>query len=459
MGAPIVHGIHGVLWGLDAFYRTEEANSPLGIDVNFLEPIYVGESATVTLCRRSDSEARLNIHAGGALATTIILKFGAARKYPPVVSIGPAENAPWPRIPVERDLQDMEGQSGAPAIGVRLDDVASAFPALCRAIPARRVASMIALSPLVGMISPGLHSLLKSYLLAFSEDHGEDVLRFATLDVNRRFRLVRMAVSAPGIAGECVAYARMPPVRQPSFVEIAARVSKSAYRGTRALVIGGSRGLGEVTAKACAAGGADVLITYVLGKGDAERVVEEIANAGGLAAARPFDIRGDVSAQLSNLGFAPTHIYYFPFCSRLNRHGSLSSTDLLAEYMRYYADGFFSTCQFLLGQAAGAEVRIFYPSTLSVVSPARGLAELAMAKAAGETLCRYMNQYLPSAHVLCHRLPRVLTDQTATVSPAESSSILEVMLPIVHEIQAPGCPVDGLELASAAQLSAAQDYV
>jgi hypothetical protein len=42
----------------------------------------------------------------------------------------------------------------------------------------------------------------------------------------------------------------------------------------RALVIGGSRGLGELTAKILMVGGADVTITYALG-GDVERVADE----------------------------------------------------------------------------------------------------------------------------------------------------------------------------------------
>ena len=41
------------------------------------------------------------------------------------------------------------------------------------------------------------------------------------------------------------------------------------FANVRALVIGGSRGLGEITAKIIAAGGGDVWITYRRGKEDA----------------------------------------------------------------------------------------------------------------------------------------------------------------------------------------------
>src|SRR5207342_2978126 len=87
-------------------------------------------------------------------------------------------------------------------------------------------------------------------------------------DVDERFRIVRLNVSGPGIAGEIAAFGRMPPTEQPTIQEIAALVPTDAYAGATVLVVGGSRGLGEVTAKACAAGGAHILITYAVGRAE-----------------------------------------------------------------------------------------------------------------------------------------------------------------------------------------------
>jgi acyl dehydratase len=437
MGAPIVHGIHGALWALEALCGSE-AISPLGLGGNFLEPIYVGEPATVTLVRRAEGEARLNIVAGGTVATSITVRLGPKGAPVSTPSAEGALPSVWPRIPIELNLEQMQGRAGSIALPRPPDDLATLFPNLCRALSPRRVAGMISLSPLVGMVSPGLHSLLKSFALDFVE--GSDALRYTTVDVNKRFRLVRMAVVGPGIAGECLAYARVPPVRQPAIAEIATAMAQDAFEDARVLVVGGSRGLGEVVAKACAAGGADVLITYAIGKGDGERVVEEIAAFGGRAAARLFDINGDIPAQLSDLALAPTHVYYFPSCPTLKRHGPLFSADLSAQYERFYVHGFLATVQALLAQTGGGGLRVFYPSTLVIDQPTRGSAEFAMAKAAGEALCRQMNQYLPGADVVCQRLPRLLTDQTATVSPAEASPVLDIMLPIVREMQAKRVP-------------------
>ena len=54
---------------------------------------------------------------------------------------------------------------------------------------------------------------------------------------------------------------------------------------------------------------------------------------------------------------------------------------------------------------------------------------------AGEILAKYLNEFMTNIRVISRRLPRILTDQTATVGVASADNALDVMLPIVYEVQ------------------------
>ena len=62
---------------------------------------------------------------------------------------------------------------------------------------------------------------------------------------------------------------------------------RTSSKNQLALIIGGSKSLGEVTAKILASGSADVKLTYFKGVKDAKKVVNEISNQGLLANALP----------------------------------------------------------------------------------------------------------------------------------------------------------------------------
>ena len=78
---------------------------------------------------------------------------------------------------------------------------------------------------------------------------------------------------------------------------------------------------------------------------------------------------------------------------------------------------------------------MFYPSTVAIDEGVSTTAEYAMAKMAGEILAKYLNEFMTNIHVVSRRLPRILTDQTATVGVASADNALDVMLPIVYEVQ------------------------
>ncbi len=214
---------------------------------------------------------------------------------------------------------------------------------------------------------------------------------------------------------------------------VTARVAGTPFAGQRALVIGGSRGLGEVVAKIVAAGGGHPVISFREGRQEAERVAAEIRQAAGACDVISYDALRPADEQLAGVG-AVDSCYYFATAKIFQRKSALFEPDKFRIFLNYYVDGFFALCSALAQQNTG-KVTIFYPSTTAPDAPTAGIVEYAMAKAAGETLVDQLNMFLPSVHVISQRLPRIATDQTATVGVASARNALDVLLPIVHEVQ------------------------
>jgi NAD(P)-dependent dehydrogenase (short-subunit alcohol dehydrogenase family) len=294
------------------------------------------------------------------------------------------------------------------------------------------------------MACPGLHSLFTG--LDLNRDpasDGESTLRYAVSKADPRFRALQIDAVGCGIAGRIEAFARHAPPRQPDMAAVSARVRASAFDGRHALVIGASRGLGEVTAKIIGAGGGHVLLTYRDGKLEAERVAADIRNAGGSCEVLRYDALAPASDQLANIG-AIDSCYYFATSRIFERKlAGTFSPQRLRRHLSYTTDAFHALCSQLSAKASGktsSRIGIFYPSTVAIDTEASGIAEYAMAKAAGETLAKYLNASLPHVQIVSHRLPRILTDQTATVGAAIAHDPLDVLLPIVYEIEQIGRP-------------------
>jgi hypothetical protein len=248
-----------------------------------------------------------------------------------------------------------------------------------------------------------------------------------------RFRLVRLAIEGGGLVGSIKAVARMPPAPQATSSKLAYAVEPREFAGTTALVIGGSRGLGEVTAKLLAAGGARVVITYRVGKAEAEEVARDIRAAGGMCETLAYDAGQPPDAQLITLSGAPTHAYYFATPLIFRAQSALFARARLDAFLDVYVDGFLRLALAL--RVRRSDVSLLYPSSAYVVERPRGMLEYAMAKAAGETLCSEMNLAWAPLHVTVARLPRLPTDQTASVVEAELPSPVVSLLPAVREAQ------------------------
>jgi len=247
-----------------------------------------------------------------------------------------------------------------------------------------------------------------------------------------------MEVLGAGLSGTVSSFVRWPPVETPSMTEIAVVIRQDEFAGSTVLVVGGSRGLGAVTAKMLASGGARVIITYARGRADAERLSDEVNTACGedVCHSLQLDARADIASQLAALSENVTHLYYFATPQIYRQKSEVYVASIYRDLHRIYIDAFAETCRFLLSRGMSSELSVFYPSSVFAEERPVGMTEYSMAKLAAETLCADLARDTPGLRILVHRLPRVLTDQTASVTPTEIANPMEIMLPIVRNVQA-----------------------
>ncbi len=289
-GAPVVHGIHTLLWLLDNISAHHpEIETVAAVRVRFYKTVYVGDRVEGRIVRFTTTSLLAQACVEGVEVVSVWLGLGALA---PATSQLSMDQLPTllarQSVPADLRLDQMENRSGRVSFLTGLSEMERAFPSAARLLGLSRIAAIGCSTYLVGMVVPGLHSVYGGLDLRFAADATPaNELQFAATTVDSRFRRVQLKIKGPGLAGSVVTFARVPPVSQPSMAAIAEHVGGGEFDKSTALIVGGSRGLGELTAKLIAAGGGKVIITFAIGKVDAEKVAAEINNWVGSAMLLP----------------------------------------------------------------------------------------------------------------------------------------------------------------------------
>jgi hypothetical protein len=410
-GEQTMHGVLGTLWALDCALAGDGGPIALRrLKTTFKRAVRAGEPVD---CETTDAAAgtptKALVAAGGRVHFEVEVAWAHAS----------AAGDELPKTGAsltcrELNLEQAATQSGTLPLYVDVAALARLVPHVARRLPPRQLAFILATTRLVGMECPGLHSLYAGLDLQLEGLERDSALRWQVSAADRRHSRLLLDVTSGGMRGQLVVFMRPPPVRQLGMDEAAQLVRAGEFAGQRVLVVGGSRGLGEVSAKLVAAGGGDVLLTYHTGQADAARVVDEIRATGATATAAALDVLHPSELGTRLAGWIPTDLYYFATGHIDFGKPGAFSTSLFRRQCDYYVDGFAGVRAVLRAAAPSAPLRVLYPSSLFIDSAEPGAAEYAAAKAAGETLCAQLARQLGDVwHA--PRLPRLRTDQTANV--------------------------------------------
>jgi acyl dehydratase/NAD(P)-dependent dehydrogenase (short-subunit alcohol dehydrogenase family) len=448
-GNVIVHGMNVALSAVERYLAAckREAAAPLPqlarLQLQFLKPVFIDERLSV-VCSSSDRKrTRLAVrHEDADLARVTLVwaetEAGVEEGEPRSTALAPYQRVEPPRRePARRKIEDGEDVSGKLPLQIGGDRLAHAYPHGVEWLGERALASLALLSTIVGMEWPGEYSLLTNAKIDFRsgvDDNLPDHLTFKVISTESTFAFTRVAVEATAFAAEIEAFFRPMPVTQASMTELSRLVRADEFKGCTALVIGGSRGLGEITAKLLALGGAEIVLTYKSSSAEAEAVRKEIISAGVRCSSFQFDACARTAPAIPAVATsARLLLLYFPSPQIFRRRTSAFSKAWLAEFLKVYVDGFIDTLNMVKVQTSGP-ISILYPSSEALDQPGRELIEYAAAKAAGEAVCRAIIAEERRLSAEIPRLPRLLTDQTNSVAPVETARPAEILLPILRRM-------------------------
>jgi acyl dehydratase len=433
-GSTVVHGIHLVLATFDRMVAALDLadNSLEELSVVFHSAVLTDNEVLVALDLKSTDQivSVVGSH-GGRRVFSIRARFGKNLITPGGVK---PRNAGFDESKPTELLQVGTLLSGILDVQLQRDLFTTLFPNLDSTLIEALAADLLASTRLVGMQYPGLHSVYAGFAFKKSSQP-KTTFNYRVTSFDVRFRLARISVAGVYFDGHIDTIFRHPPVAQPSLRDIMRGTIGDPYKNDRVLIVGGSRGLGELAAKCVLAGGGSVVVSYASGQDDALRVCAEAAEHGRSCWAVKIDVLNMATNPLPPefaSGFF-THVYYFASPRIVKTSSRQWEPSTFQLYSRVYVDAFASLLQHLT--AGGSELKAaFYPSTVYIETNEKGFAEYVTAKAAGEQLCRQLaSQYGVTIH--CPRLPRMLTDQTSGIT--DGADALTVIKAEVDRLHAP----------------------
>lgn len=428
-GDTVCHGVHLVLQTLEALASSGalRSRSVQALSAVFQQPVRTGVAVR---CVFTPDASGGRIRVSGLVAArpqfTVQLSLGPESAAPEVAEAQPeaasaALNASYPADAAAQ-------QAAAGTVPLRLNGalMQQLFPALAAWPEGRALAAdLMASTHVVGMRCPGQNSIYSEFKLQRrAAPASTAAMPYRVLHADPRFQKVRLGLQGALLEGTADAFFRAPPVAQRTLDELAALTQPGCVAGQRALVVGGSRGLGELVAKMLLAGGAEVTITYARGEADAARTVAQAQARGAVCRALKLDamvpLAPDTAAALAEGRY--THLYHFATPAIGKSPSGQWSQALFESYCRIYVAALDELSRAAAdGVREGGPLNVFYPSTVFLDHAEKGFAEYCAAKAAGETLCDHLALNAARFAVQRPRLPRMKTDQNSSVLGPEAA--------------------------------------
>ena len=410
---PLVHGIHVVLWCLHYISQTTSELVLSKLSVRFHLPVFVNQKIKLEIKQLKQNTWKATVYSDQGKLVTMSVTSSDFNK----TNIQQQKNIPF-SLPNELQVNEqLKKLSGRVTLRVNRRSLEKTFVELMAKCCQVQVATLLTCSYIVGMRVPGLHSLFNELKLCWTDPDavGDSQNRHLSFEVCRvlpSYRRITLELEGRNCTGNIEATFRPKPVKQETLSYFENIVASDAMKNDRVLIIGGSRGIGNVASKIAAAAGAEVWFTYSKSHEEARLLLEELSVVCYDPKALRMNVLDSCSAFFETvIDFRPTIILYFATPPIKENWGEFNS-HLLLDFNKYYIDAFEKIIRKLHG-AIHLNFDVILASSEYVNDKPEQFREYVASKSAAESLAFSLDQELKHATFHVYRFPKVLTDQTS----------------------------------------------
>ncbi|HAU1796656.1 TPA: SDR family NAD(P)-dependent oxidoreductase [Legionella pneumophila] len=423
-GEVILHGVHLVLWVLDDYLSN--CNKKLAIDYmkcTFFAPVKMDKKVIYkTTCLKQGNIIFDAFVEKQQKALSLEIKFRNIKRLENYKIND--HSLVRKKKPKELNSNSCINEKGFFYLGINKQIASRLFGNLMKLLPHSQIAIILGLSRLVGMECPGLNSIFSSFEL-----YKKDKILNPTLDARLKykvtqivppFNLVKILIDSCDMAGTVFAFIRPFNAIQPSFKSVMQSIPKDIYKNQKAMVVGGSRGLGEIITKILCAGGANVRFTYNVGLTEAMSLVKQIKPYHPQIDYFQLDVTNKITINFLD-DWIPTHLYYLATPRIESGIKEKFSLDLFHKYFSYYIDGLLHVLN-EISKKSQRKIKIFCPSTTFLDKKNSIFAEYTSSKLCCEHICKILsdNDY---ANIFTPRIKRLSTDQNTSLLKKGETSV------------------------------------
>ena len=424
-GQILVHGIHAVLWSLELLTRKKIYFNNL--DIRFLRPIFLKEKIFFYWNNKNNEIIIKNANA--VLCKIIITKTKKVEKSADLLILNKTLETPSDKT--IKDIEKLKCKKKNLSYKSVSEKIENSFSNLEKIYGLSFVYEVSTLSYIVGMEVPGLNSLFVSTKIKLKSNNKLLKRSYSVSYIEKRVGLVNLNFFGKTIESNIQTILRQNPVKNPSIRRIKKFIKKKEFSHMNALVIGGSRGIGEIVSKIITLGGGKVTFTYYKGYEEAKKIKKEFNKK---LSKNISDTEVDILNQghlnklkkMENINY----IFYFASPKILKSWNKKHDNQIYKIYKLYFFQQFKKIVKTF--NENKNKLLFFYPSTVFIEKKIDGYQSYIKSKLLGENFCKKninknFNFYYP-------RLPMLVTDQNQSFFKLDPISNIPILLKYLRKI-------------------------